>query len=122
MKYFINIKNGKADGVSQINNSRFADENNFQIEIDEETYNKIIEGKIYKYENDLIVEDVEAIKNTEIKKLKKETENEIFEIYPIVKQLDIIARIGGYTDDDFDEMKSFIEEKMAVYQIKKNRL
>lgn len=42
---------------------------------------------------------------------KNSIKNEILEVYPITKQIDIIARINGYTDNDFLEMKRFIEEK-----------
>lgn len=48
--------------------------------------------------------------------LKNKISQEIYEIYPIYKQLDIIAKIGGYTDNDFNEMKSFIEEKIEEYR------
>ena len=47
--------------------------------------------------------------NSEIS--KNSIKNEILEVYPITKQIDIIARINGYTDNDFLEMKRFIEEK-----------
>ena len=51
-----------------------------------------------------------------ILKLKNKISQEIYEVYPIYKQLDIIGRIGGYTDNDFNEMKAFIEEKIKKYQ------
>lgn len=43
--------------------------------------------------------------------LKEIISNEILEIYPLSKQIDIIARIGEYTDEDFNNMKNFIEKK-----------
>ena len=51
--------------------------------------------------------------------LKNEYFNIITEIYPLSKQIDIIARIGGYTDEDFNEMKEFIENKIQEYKNKK---
>ena len=67
-----------------------------------------------KNENDLI-------KNENIKKIKEQISNEIYNKYPISKQIDIIARIGGYTDDDFNDMKDFINTKVNEYRnLKKN--
>ena len=51
--------------------------------------------------------------------LKNEYFNIITEKYPLSKQIDIIARIGGYTDKDFNEMKKFIESKIQEYKNKK---
>ena len=89
-----------------------------------ETYKKIVRsfnGKLLfeedlnnKNENDLI-------KNENIKKTKEQISDEIYDKYPISKQIDIIARIGGYTDDDFNDMKDFINTKVNEYRnLKKN--
>lgn len=48
--------------------------------------------------------------------LKTKIFNEITEIYPISKQIDIIAKIGEYNENDFAEMKNFIENKMLEYK------
>lgn len=56
------------------------------------------------------------IHNDKLLKLKNKISQEIYEVYPIYKQLDIIGRIGGYTDNDFNEMKVFIEEKIKEYR------
>ena len=78
---------------------------------------------MYKIVNGIKVEMNEAeIENFTTKQLtlkeeidseisKNSIKNEILEVYPITKQIDIIARINGYTDNDFLEMKRFIEEK-----------
>ena len=44
--------------------------------------------------------------------LKNNIKNEILKVYPITKQIDIVARINNYTDEDFIKMKKFIEEKI----------
>ena len=90
-----------------------------------ETYKKIVRsfnGKLLfeedlnnKNENDLI-------KNENIKKTKEQISDEIYSKYPISKQIDIIARIGGYTDDDFNNMKDFIDKKIDKYRSLKNDL
>lgn len=48
--------------------------------------------------------------------LKTKIFNEITKIYPISKQIDIIAKIGEYNENDFAEMKNFIENKMLEYK------
>ena len=53
--------------------------------------------------------------------LKSKYFNIITEIYPLSKQIDIIARIGGYTDADFLEMKEFIESKIQEYKNEKSQ-
>ena len=115
MKYFVNITDGKINGISQINNSKFNDSNNFQLEITEEIYNDILNGSIYTYENNTILKDEIKTKNKEIDKLKKTIENEILKEYPLYKQIDIIANINNYNDIDFNNMKNFIEEKIKKY-------
>lgn len=115
MKYFVNITDGKINGISQINNSKFNDSNNFQLEITEEIYNDILNGSIYTYENNTILKDEIKTKNKEIDKLKKTIENEILKEYPLYKQIDIIANINNYNDTDFNNMKNFIEEKIKKY-------
>ncbi len=122
MKYFVNITNGKINGISQINNSKFNDSNNFQVEITEEIYNDILNGSIYTYENNTILKDEIKTKNKEIDKLKKTIENEILKEYPLYKQIDIIANINNYNDTDFNNMKNFIEEKIKKYEIMKNKI
>ena len=122
MKYFVNITDGKINGISQINNSKFNDSNNFQLEITEEIYNDILNGSIYTYENNTILKDEIKTKNKEIDKLKKIIENEILKEYPLYKQIDIIANINNYNDIDFNNMKNFIEEKIKKYKIIKNKI
>lgn len=50
---FITIENGLINGGSEINNSRFWTENNYQVEVSEELYNTIMSapGK-YKYDTE----------------------------------------------------------------------
>lgn len=60
-------------------------------------------------------------KEMKIKALKTKYSNEIYDLYPISKQLDIIARIGGYTDDDFNNMKNYIESKILEYKKEKEK-
>ena len=62
------------------------------------------------------------IKNENIKKIKEQISNEIYSEYPISKQIDIIARIGEYTDNDFNNMKNFINTKINKYKSLKEQL
>ena len=122
MKYFANISNGKINGITQINNNRFNDSNNFQVEITEEIYKDILNGNIYTYKNNTIIKDEIETKNKEIDKLKKTIKNEILEEYPFYKQIDIILNVNNYNDNDFSHMKNFIEEKIKKYKTIKNEI
>ncbi len=122
MKYFVNIANGKINGITQINNNRFNDSNNFQVEITEEIYKDILNGNIYTYKNNAIIKDEIETKNKEIDKLKQTIKNEILEEYPFYKQIDIILNVNNYNDNDFSHMKNFIEEKIKKYKTIKNEI
>lgn len=122
MKYFVNITNGKINGITQINNNRFNDSNNFQVEITEEIYKDILNGNIYTYKNNTIIKDEIETKNKEIDKLKQTIKNEILEEYPFYKQIDIILNVNDYNDNDFSHMKNFIEEKIKKYKTIKNEI
>lgn len=122
MKYFVNITNGKINGITQINNNRFNDSNNFQVEITEEIYKDILNGNIYTYKNNTIIKDEIETKNKEIDKLKQTIKNEILEEYPFYKQIDIILNVNNYNDNDFSHMKNFIEEKIKKYKTIKNEI
>lgn len=78
-------------------------------------------GKLY-FENEKPLEPQEQIKNRNILLIKQQITKEIYETYPLTKQIDIIARIGDYTDDDFNTMKTFIESKIQNYKTQKNNL
>lgn len=71
-----------------------------------------------EYQNRILNEtkSESEIYNDKLLKLKNKVSQEIYEVYPIYKQLDIIGRIGGYTDNDFNEMKAFIEAKIEKYR------
>ena len=78
---------------------------------------KILNGtkiKMNEQETDNFIKNQLIIQDELAKQISKNSiENEILKIYPITKQLDIIGRINGYTDNDFLEMKKFIEEKTS---------
>ena len=58
MAYFVNIENGKINGTSELNNSKFWTDDYFQIEVTEEIYNNI-EKYIYKDGEIVINENLE---------------------------------------------------------------
>ena len=66
--------------------------------------------------------DLEEIKFLKINDLKNQISNEIYEVYPLSKQIDILGRISGYTDENFEEMKIFIEEKINKYKNEKEKI
>lgn len=112
MKYFFNIENSKINGATQNDNSKFFNENYFQIEIDEKTYNDFKNGEIFEYINGKIVKNEEKTRKIKANILLQNIEKEILSEYPIIKLICIMCRINNYTDDDFIKMKNFIESKI----------
>lgn len=78
------------------------------------------DGKLYFEEEK--PDDTVYKREIEILKLKQKCSEEIYKIYPISKQIDILGRVGDYTDDDFNAMKAFIESKIAKYREEKEKL
>lgn len=78
-------------------------------------------GKLY-FKGEEPEKSSEEIKNIKKSIVKQDITNEIYEIYPLTKQIDIIARIGGYTDEDYISMKNFIETKIQEYKNQKENL
>ena len=75
------------------------------------------DGKLY-FKGEEPQRPTEEIKNIKKSIIKQNIANEIYEVYPLTKQIDIIARIGGYTDEDYITMKNFIETKIQEYRNK----
>ena len=79
------------------------------------------DGKLY-FKGEEPQRPTEEIKNIKKSIIKQNIANEIYEVYPLTKQIDIIARIGGYTDEDYITMKNFIETKIQEYKNQKEKL
>jgi hypothetical protein len=62
---------------------------------------------------------LEKTKEKEILKLKQKIKSDIQAEFSVEKQLSIIGRINGYTDQDFDEMNTFITSKIDEYRAQK---
>ena len=98
-------------------NFKFAED---AIETDKEVVRNY-DGKLV-FEGEEMEIPLEELKQEKIKELKQNCSEEIYKIYPIYKQIDILGRIGEYTDDDFNNMKDFINQKITDYKIEKNNL
>ena len=61
-------------------------------------------------------------KEQKINNLKSIFSNQIYSVYPLSKQIDIIAQIGGYTEEDLCNMKTFINGKIQEYRTAKSQL
>ena len=95
MAYYVFIENGKINGGSELDNSRFWTEDYFQIEVSEDVYQSIISepGKfIYDAGTNSIVENPEyeaeqAAKKEEHIKMLKMTRGDLFEYTIVIKGL-----------------------------------
>jgi len=56
-----------------------------------------------------IIEDLDDQKNIKIKEIKEKIKEEILDIYPYYKQLNIRGQIRGYNKNDLEKMNKYIE-------------
>lgn len=59
---------------------------------------------------------LEEIKSKKIQELQAITSAEIYNQYPLHKQINIAGRVDGYNDEDFDEMNEFITSKIDYHR------
>ncbi len=101
IKYYIFVENGKLNGCSQIDNSKFSTENFFQIEVSEEIYN-LYNNTPEKY----IYSEGKIIENTNYESIIKQAELEN-------KKDEIIAKLN---DLDLKRIRAVCENEMKDSQ------
>jgi hypothetical protein len=65
---------------------------------------------------------IEKLKSDKDRELKDSVERTIFSKYPIYTQLNLSNEIFNYSEDEIQEMKSFIDEELSKYRDKKQLL
>jgi hypothetical protein len=65
---------------------------------------------------------IEKLKSDKDRELKDSVERIIFSKYPIYTQLNLSNEIFNYSEDEIQEMKSFIDEQLSKYRDKKQLL
>lgn len=139
MAYFVNIENGKINGTSELNNSKFWTDDYFQIEVTEEIYNNI-EKYVYK-DGEIVINENYELELAEVRenlfkkdffniegygwyrKIPKgytsavESINTAFNIVTVVGILPKGSLIF-YTKPDFTDEKQCTEEWLIENQIK----
>jgi hypothetical protein len=65
---------------------------------------------------------IEKLKSDKDRELKDSVERIIFSKYPIYTQLNLSNEIFNYSEDEIQEMKSFIDEELSKYRDKKQLL
>jgi hypothetical protein len=65
---------------------------------------------------------IEKLKSDKDRELKDSVERTIFSKYPIYTQLNLSNEIFNYSEDEIQEMKSFIDEELSKYRDKKELL
>lgn len=71
------------------------------------------------YKEDIALED---LKNLLIDLVKQNLKKYIYSVYPQDKQIDIIGRMFGYGDKDFEEMQCFLNEMQEKYKERKSKI
>ena len=61
-------------------------------------------------------------KNKKDIELRNDAEKIVFDKHPIYTQFNIMNQILGYSQNDLDEMKTFIENEVLKYREKKRRI
>jgi hypothetical protein len=65
---------------------------------------------------------IEKLKSDKDRELKDSVERIIFSKYPIYTQLNLSNEIFNYSEEEIQEMKSFIDEELSKYRDKKQLL
>ena len=71
------------------------------------------------YKEDIMLED---LKNLLIDLIKQNLKKYIYSVYPQDKQIDIMGRMFGYNDKDFEEMQCFLNEMQETYKERKSKI
>ena len=112
MNYYLNIKDNRINGRSQLDNSRFATDTEFQTEVSEKIYNEYGEDNLkYIWDGTVIVENpnYEADKHErERKKLDKLT----------LTPADVERALYKAKGMDFEDLKGFIAANVPTIDIK----
>ena len=104
--FYINIENGKINGGSEIDNSRFWSENYFQVEVEESVYNSIMAapGK-YKYDQ----QTEEIIENPDYEQEQAQKEAERIAMLNLTAA-DVERAIYKAKGIDFDDVIALVEQ------------
>lgn len=107
MEYYINIDDGKINGGSELDNSRFATETSFQVEVSKDLYEDCMKEPLkYIYSNGSIVS------NPNYEKDKADAEHaRIMEMK--MTPLDFLKAIEQY-GITYDMVKQFMEENPLI--------
>jgi hypothetical protein len=65
---------------------------------------------------------IEKLKSDKDRELKDSVERIIFSKYPIYTQLNLSNEIFNYSEEEIQDMKSFIDEQLSKYRDKKQLL
>lgn len=112
MGYYINIDDGKINGGSELDNSRFATETNFQIEVSKELYEDCMNEPLkYIYSNGSIVPNP----NYEADKQAQErAELDALTLTPA----DVERALYRAKGMDFEDLKTLIAQSLPQVDIK----
>lgn len=80
----------------------------------------IEDGKVkIVYREDIMLDDLKPLL---IDLLKQNLKKYIYSVYPQDKQIDIVGRMFGYNDTDFEEMQCFFNKMQDKYKEGKNKI
>ncbi|WP_294403132.1 hypothetical protein [uncultured Clostridium sp.] len=80
----------------------------------------IEDGKVkIVYKEDIMLDD---LKHLLVDLLKQNLKKYIYSVYPQDKQIDIVGRMFGYNDTDFEEMQCFFNKMQDKYKERKNKI
>lgn len=121
MRIFYRKSDNKFCGAGNIDKLKASDDEILNIEIEEQEWIKFVQSAqdIYVIKNKLVSKEIELTKEQKILQIDAETSNNILNVYPIYKQINITNLIG-YTDEDRQTMIKFILEKRNEGKQKKS--
>ncbi len=112
MSYYIYVDNGKLNGSSTLNNSRFNTDDNFQIEVSEELYNAFNdEPDKYTWNGTEIVENPDY---EEITRQKERLRLDALTLTPA----DVERALYKAKSMDFEDLKTLIAQSIPTIDLK----
>lgn len=112
MTYYLNIRNNSIDGGSQLDNSRFATDTEFQVEVTENIYNEYLADNL-KY----IWNGTEIVINPNYEADKQAKERQELDLLTLTPA-DVERALYKAKGMDFEDLKGFIAANVPTIDIK----
>lgn len=112
--FYVNIENGKINGVSELDNRRFWTEDSFQLEVCEEVYNAVLAvPERFSFDT----ETNEIVENTEYEAEQADEKRARLDMLSLTPS-DVERALYAAKDMDFTDLQALIAQKIPTIDAK----